>query len=299
MVAVLLQLVGRTVVRAAEDGADGDRAGEQGAGLVALHLQALLDADALAVLVGDVLGLAVDELAAGGGQPAGGAAGLDGAEFQQDLVGEGEERVADQDRERRAVHLPHRVAVAALLVAVHQVVVQQREVVDELDGDRAGDADLGRGSRSLGGEQREGGADGLAAVAVRRVALGVDPAEVVRGDGVHGRREPVDRGAEHGGRQRAAALQEGERVRLLDAPSGCAVAGIRVLDSRVPRVHWLSSVSCTCCCGRAGGRHAASCRGCSRWRPSAASAACAALSPLRTAPSMVAGQPVAVHAPAR
>lgn len=238
--------------------------------------------------------------------PAGRAAGLHGAELQQDLVGEGEQGVADQDGEGRSVHLPHRVAVAALLVAVHQVVVQQREVVHELDRDGAGDADLGRGTRGLGGEQRERRTHGLAAVAVRHVALGVDPAEVVGGDGVHGRREPVDGGAERGGREGTAAFQERDRVRLLHAPSGCAHTGIRVLDSRVPRVHWLSSCSCTCCARGAGGagavdgaRHAASCRGCSRWRPSAASAAWAALSPLRTALSMVAGQPVAVHAPAR
>ncbi len=125
MIAVLLQRVRGAVVGAAEHRADGAGGGEQGAGLVALHLQALLDADAVAVLVGDVLRLTVDQGAGRGGQPTGGAAGLDGAEFQQDLVGEGEQGVADQDGLGGAVHLPDGVAVAALLVAVHQVVVQQ------------------------------------------------------------------------------------------------------------------------------------------------------------------------------
>ena len=159
--------------------------------------------------------------------------GLDGAELQQYLVGQGEERVADQDRLGGAVHLPHRVAVAALLVAVHQVVVQQREVVHQLHGDRAGHADLGRGAGRLRGEQRERGAHGLAAVAVGGVALGVDPAEVVGGDGVHGRGEPVHGRAQHRRGQRAAALQQrGHATRS----STAGVAG--------GTVHGLSS----CCC---------------------------------------------------
>lgn len=124
---------------------------------------------------------------------AGRAARLDRAELQQQVVGEREERVADQDRLGRAVHLPYGVAVAALLVAVHQVVVQQREVVHEFDGHRAGNAGLGGRARRLGGQQGERGAHGLAAVTVRRPPVGVDPAEVVGGDGVHGRREPAPR----------------------------------------------------------------------------------------------------------
>ena len=151
----------------------------------------LIDGDPLAVLVGDVLGLSVDELAAGGGQAARGAARLDGAELQQDLVGEGEQGVADEDRLGGAVHLPDGVAVAALFVAVHQVVVQEGEVVDEFDGDGAAPEVGIPGAGDLGGEHREGGAHGLAAVTVRRPPVGVDPAEVVGGDGVHGRREPA------------------------------------------------------------------------------------------------------------
>ncbi len=94
-------------------------------------------------------------------------AGLDGAQFQEHLVGQREQRVTDQDGLGGAVHLPDRVAVAALLVAVHQVVVQEGEVVHQLHGHRSGHADLGRGTGDLGGEHRERGADGLAAVAVR------------------------------------------------------------------------------------------------------------------------------------
>lgn len=146
-------------------------------------------------------------------RPAGRAARLDRAELQQDLVGQREQRVADQDRLRGAVHLPYGVTVSALLVAVHQVVVQQREVVHEFDGHRAGDAGLGRSARRLGGQQGERRADGLAAVAVGGLALGVDPAEVVGGDGVHGRCEPVNGGPEHRSGQGPSALQKHGDVR--------------------------------------------------------------------------------------
>lgn len=134
-------------------------------------------------------------------------------ELQQDLVGKREQRVADQDRLGRAVHLPHRVAVAPLLVAVHQVVVQQREVVHELDGHGAGDAGLRGGAGRLRGQQGQRRAHGLAAVAVGGPALGIDPAEVVGGHGVHGRCEPVNGSPEHRRGKGPSALQKRGDVR--------------------------------------------------------------------------------------
>lgn len=226
-----------------------------------------------------------------------GAAGLDGAEFQQHLVGQGEQGVADQDGLGGAVHLPDGVAVPALLVAVHQVVVQQREVVDQFDGDRAGHAGLRGGAGDLGGQHGEGGAYGLAAVAVRGPALGVDPAEVVGGDRVHGRRQAVDGRPQYRRGQGPAALQE--RGHVHRGPS----SGLR---GRGHSGHSLSS-----CCGTGGAgtcraallQHQAASSRAKRWRgrgrPRAPSAASAAPTPLRTALSMVAGHPVAVHAPAR
>ncbi len=297
MVAVLLQGVGGAVVRAAEHRADGAGAGEQGTGLVALHLQTLFYADAVAVLVGDVLGLTVDQGPGGGGQAAGGTARLHGAEFQQHLVGQGEQGVADEDGLGGAVHLPDGVAVPALFVAVHQVVVQQREVVDQLHGDGAGDAGLGLGAGDLRGEHREGGAYGLAAVPVRGVALGVDPAEVVGGNRVHGRCQAVDGRPQYRCGKGPAALQERGHVHR-GPPSG--------LRGRGHSGHSLSS-----CCGTEGAgacralliEHQAASSNSKRWRgrgrPRAPSTASAALTPLRTALSMVAGHPVAVHAPAR
>ncbi len=296
MVAVLLERVGGVLVGAAEHRADGAGAGEQGPGLVALHLQALLDADAVAVLVGDVLGLTVDQGPAGLGQPAGGTAGLDAAQLQQHLVGQREQGVADQDGLGGAVHLPDGVAVAALLVAVHQVVVQEGEVVHQLHGHRAGHAHLGRGAGDLGGEHGERGTYGLAAVAVRGVALGVDPAEVVGGDGVHGRGQSVDRRPQDRRGQGPAALQK--RGHVHRGPS----------IGRRGRGHSGHSLSSSCGAGSAGvgpariGFHAASSKKSGRRprdRPRAPSAAAAAPTPLRTALSMVAGHPVAVHAPAR
>lgn len=242
MVAVLLQRVRGEVVGTAEHRADGAGAGEQGARLVALHLQALLDADAVAVLVGDVLCLTVDQGTGRGGEAARGAARLDGAEFQEDLVGQREQGVADEDGLGGAVHLPDGVAVAALLVAVHQVVVQQREVVHQFNGDRTRHAHLGGGAGGLRGQDGERGAYGLAAVAVRGIALGVDPAEVVGGDGVHGRCEPVDGRLQHRCGQGPAALQERGHVHRV--------------GSRFGRGHSGHSLSSCCGTGGAGVGHA-------------------------------------------
>ncbi len=165
--AVALQGVGGALVRAAEDRADGAGAGEQGAGLVALHLQALLDADPVAVLVGDVLGLPVDEGAAGPGEAAGGAARPRRCRVPAAPRWPGRTGRRRPGWPGRGRAPSRRCRGAALLVAVHQVVVQQREVVDQLDGDRAGHAGLRGGAGDLGGQHGEGGAHGLAAVAVR------------------------------------------------------------------------------------------------------------------------------------
>ena len=58
--------------------------------------------------------------------------------------------------------------VAALVVAVDDIVVDEREVVDELDSDSARNPDLARGAGRLGRQQDERRPDALAAAAVRR-----------------------------------------------------------------------------------------------------------------------------------
>ncbi len=232
--------------------------------------------------------------AGGGGQAARGAARLDRAELQEELVGQREQGVADEDGLGGAVHLPDGVTVAALLVAVHQVVVQEREVVHQFNGDRARHAHLGGRAGGLGGHDGEGGTYGLAAVPLGGVALGVDPAEVVGGDSVHRRCQAVDGRPQYRSGQGPAALQERGHVHRV--------------GSRRCRGHSGHSLSSCCDTGGAGAcraqseRHAASSKSSKRWsrgRPRALSAASAALTPLRTALSMVAGHPVAVHAPAR
>ena len=87
---------------------------------------------------------------------------------------------------------PDRGPVPAGHVAVHQVVVQQREVVHQLDGDRARHPDLGRRSGGPGREQGEGRAQRLAARSGLGVAVGVGPAEVVGRLRAAGRVELVD-----------------------------------------------------------------------------------------------------------
>ncbi len=71
--------------------------------------------------------------------------------FGEQAQGQGVHRVAGQDRVRDAEQGPCGGAVAAGGVAVHHVVVQEGEVVDQFDG--GGQADRGRG----GGAERSGG----------------------------------------------------------------------------------------------------------------------------------------------
>ena len=76
-----------------------------------------------------------------------------------------EQRVAGVDRLRDAVHRPQRGAVAALGVAVLDVVVDEAEVVAQLHGRRAGQrAAVVAGDRGVG-EQAEQRPDPLAAAA--------------------------------------------------------------------------------------------------------------------------------------
>ncbi len=85
--------------------------------------------------------------------------------------------------------------MTALGVAVHEVVVQQGEVVDELDRDRAGQPDLDRGTGRLRGQQCQCRTYQLAAAARQRRALRVGPAAVVGDHPAQPGMEPVDSGA--------------------------------------------------------------------------------------------------------
>src|SRR5206468_2867304 len=120
--------------RPGQDRPDRGAGRQQRSGLAGRHVEAFVQGDVLAVLEGDVLDLPSGQFAGDGGEEQRCAAGVRGGGFEQDLVSEGEERVAGQDRGGRPPDRPHGTPVAAFGVTVHQVVVQQREVVDEFDG---------------------------------------------------------------------------------------------------------------------------------------------------------------------
>ena len=161
------------------NGADAARAGHQRGRLVAGHLQALGQADVVALLEGEVRALPADQPQDRDGQAPGRPGALEGVVLQQQVLGQREEPVPGQDGRADAEHGPGRRPVPALGVVVHDVVVQQGEVVHELDRHRGGHAPLGRRASGAGGEQGQRGPQGLAATAAYRVTCRHPPG---RGD---------------------------------------------------------------------------------------------------------------------
>ena len=157
----------------------------------------------------------------------------------------------------------------ALGVAVHDVVVQQREVVHELDGRGGGHAALRRGAGGAGRQQRERRAQRLARGAAGRLAARSRPGRGGR------RRRCATAGLS---RPTAAAIAGPTRSRAVSTPAGIVTVMTRSRD-------------------RASSRRAAPGRPRPAW-PARWISSCAAVRPLRTAPSIVSGQPVSVHAPA-
>ncbi len=261
--------------RPGEDGADRARAAEQRAGLARLHREAALDVDDRDRLERHVERLPGDHRRGRVGDRGGRALAVEGApvgprqpdherRVEHDLLREGEQGVAHDDGAADAEQGPDRRPVPALGVLVDDIVVDQREVVDELDRHTAGDPDDPLRRDRLGREHGEGRAHALAAVAAGGAALRVRPTEVVLGDRPELGREPVDGGAQ-GRRDETARAAE----HLRDAPC---------------RDHATTS---------SGSLRTA------RGELTALSAQDDATTPLRTAPSIVAGQPVSVHEPAR
>jgi hypothetical protein len=87
-------------------------------------------ADVVATLKCDVGDLSADQLSAGEGDDGLRGGTVCGFAVQQHLVGQRKHRVAGQHRGRITLQCPHGGAMVTLSVAVHQVVVHQREVVD-------------------------------------------------------------------------------------------------------------------------------------------------------------------------
>ena len=194
----------------------------------------------------------------------------------QDLQG-----VTGDDGRSDAVHRPHGRAVMAFGVGVDDVVVDEREVVDELDGHRAGHPDLGVGPRRLGGEDGQGRPDALAARQSRPGCRRGRSSPCGRWP-AGGSRAPDARWPRSGPGRRPGGTGPG--------PRGRQWSGSRHLLG----VGWLKGVRQGQ--GRPGPVLVAVRDAPARGVPARATAAAAR--PLRTAPSMVAGQPVSVHAPA-
>ena len=149
--------------------------------LPGLHPQALLDGRRLVPLELQILALARDQLLHHRAER--GHRGR--AVLGQHLEREGLQRAAGEQGLVLAEHGPRGRPVPPVEVAVHDVVVQQREVVDQLDGHRGVEHGglVARGADRARAEHGQGRAQRLAAGAVRiRAAVGVLPAEVVAGD---------------------------------------------------------------------------------------------------------------------
>ena len=139
------------------------------------HGHALLDADVAAGLEGDVVGLTGDHRRGGVGQRRRRGRARLRRRLEEDLVGQDLQGVAGDDGRADAVHRPHRRPVMAFGVGVDDVVVDEREVVDQLDGHAAGTPTSRIGAGRLGSEHGQGGPDALAA---RRRSTGLPSASV-------------------------------------------------------------------------------------------------------------------------
>ena len=82
-------------------------------------------------------------------------------------------------------------------VAIHHVVVEKREVVDQLDRHGSRKSCLRGRTDTPGGREGQGWADHLAPGVVHGPAVGVDPSEVIGDHAAYGGRHATDRNAHH------------------------------------------------------------------------------------------------------
>ncbi len=134
------------------------------------------------------------------------AAGPDGADSTR--LAADEEGAAGQDGESFTEDYPGAGSVPPGAVAVHDVVVEQGEVVHQLDRDGSGHSDLQRGARRGGREQHEGGAHRLATAERAMWVVRSSPAEVVGDDRPDLLGEGGDLGPQGPGHQVRAVTQE-------------------------------------------------------------------------------------------
>ena len=256
-------------VAAGELGSQRRSARQQRPRLRSRHPLALVHAHALFGLQCHVVGLSGDHHRHGGGQAVAGGKPRIRPLVEQYLMGQRLQGVSDEDRLADPEQRPHRRAMPPLLVAVDDVVVEEREVVHQLDGDGSRNTNLCGSAHSLGREERQGRTHTLSG-AGGRCPVGLHVPEVVLGGAAQ---------------VRVQRRQSGDERRI-DEPLGSLQDVGRDGDA----LHHAGTSSVVRLCQSAGASQRA---------PKSLEIALAAATPLRTAPSIVAGQPVSVHAPAR
>ena len=206
---------------------------EQGAGLARAHPHALLRRRIHAAFQVEVGGLAVDQARRRIRQRVERRDAMGRPGVEQEPEGKREHRVARQDRPCAAEDRPGGRTVVALAVAVHDVVVQQREGVHQLDRRRARQAVGIRPACGPGREQRERRTYRLPPAAVGGVAVGVQPPQVVSDDHAHRRGELLDRRTQRRCNRCRRALQH-LRERPGHTSSAPAAPGGGVIPRRSP-----------------------------------------------------------------
>ena len=157
---------------------DRRRAGEQRPGLARLHVQARCEINRRGSLERQIVGLPADQLVHRLGQARQGpyprlAVG------QQHIERKREHGVAGQDRLTVAEYHPPGRPVSPFQVAVHDIVVQQGEVVDELHRDGRRHPIGERAACCFGTDDRERGPQRFAASVFDRIAELVVPIELI------------------------------------------------------------------------------------------------------------------------
>src|ERR1019366_5898451 len=211
-----------------------------------------LNGDRSPGLEGHVICLSGNHELGGPDQAAGGPYPLRRRLVEHYLQSERGESITDDDGRPGTELGPHGRSMSAFGVAIDDVVVDEGEVVDQLDGDGAGHPDLLCRARRGGRDQGKCSAHALSSAG-----------QVMLYRNLQGRAEPLDGFVKGGSYHEGGAGQSGRRY----------VIGV--------------------------GGHAATLSSCRVERSASSVIAWAALSPLSTAPSMVAGHPVSHHAPAR
>ena len=90
-----------------------------------------------------------------------------------------EQRIAGVDRLRVAPHFPQRRTTAPQRIAVFDVVVDQREVVQQFDRGRGGQGGVPVAAGGFAGEQRQHRANAFAGIELRGLEIGIDPAQMI------------------------------------------------------------------------------------------------------------------------